>query len=329
MTTTLFVTEPGSYVRTKNGRIVVAVGDKEAVELRPSQVSAVVIMTTAATITGPTLAMLLYEKIPIHFLTGNNQPLGTATPASQRNVQRRINQSHLLLEKGRRLEFAKAFIDGKLSNSERLLARLERNRTPGLFSTQRLHFATARNRIAKAKSTDAIFGIEGSAAATYFPAFGSALRCGLEFTERSKRPPRDPGNALLSFGYTLLVGDAVAALTAAGLDPAIGLLHVPDGSRPSLACDIAEEFRAPVVDALVAHLSGTRQLAAADFEDTDFGPRLSPAARKTFLKAYEERMTESAPKNRVPLRTALHDQAEKLSSCILEKTGYTPFAWRP
>lgn len=329
MTTTLFVTEPGSYVRTKDGRIVVTVGDKEAVELRVSQVSAVVIMTTAATITGPTLAMLMVEKIPIHFMTGNNQPLGTVAPATPRNVQRRINQSHILLDKSRRIELAKAFIDGKLANTERLLARLERNRKSGYFEAPRTQFALARTKLIKAKTTDSIFGIEGSAAAAYFPAFGSALRNGLEFTERSKRPPKNPGNALLSFGYTLLISDTVAALTAAGLDPGIGFLHVPDGSRPSLACDLAEEFRAPVVDALVAHLSGTRQLAAADFEDTDFGPRLSPAARKTFLKAYEERMTEFTPKNRVGLRTALHDQAEKLSSCILEKTGYTPFAWRP
>lgn len=329
MTTTLFVTEPGSYVRTKDGRIVVTVGDKEAVELRVTQVSAVVIMTTAATITGPTLAMLMVEKIPIHFMTGNNQPLGTVAPATQRNVQRRINQSHILLDKSRKLELAKAFIDGKLANTERLLARLERNRKSGYFEAPRTQFALARTKLAKAKTTDAIFGIEGSAAAAYFPAFGSALRNGLEFTERSKRPPKNPGNALLSFGYTLLVSDTVAALTAAGLDPGIGFLHVPDGSRPSLACDLAEEFRAPVVDALVANISGMRQLGEADFEDTDFGLRLSPGARKAFIAAYEQRMMEKPGPSKPALRTALQDQAEHLSRCILEKTQYSPFAWRP
>src|SRR5689334_13392801 len=111
-----------------------------------------------------------------------------------------------------------------------------------------------------ATTRDEIMGLEGAAAREYFTAVGRAVPEQLRFAGRSRRPPLDLVNAALSFGYTILLGEAVAALAAAGLDPAIGLLHADADRRPSLALDLIEEFRPLVVDQVVITAARRDQL---------------------------------------------------------------------
>ena len=137
----------------------------------------------------------------------------------------------------------------------------------------------------RARSIESLLGHEGAAAAAYFQAFGQMLRRDFVFTVRSRRPPRDPANALLSLAYTLLTSEATSAVAGAGLDPALGMLHTPEEGRPALALDLTEEFRHAVGDRLTLHLVNNRVLSAsADFEAVpEGGVRLRAEGRKRFF----------------------------------------------
>lgn len=140
-------------------------------------------------------------------------------------------------------------------------------------------------------------GLEGYSSALYYHSFRRLLKYDLGFVSRVKRPPRDPVNSLLSFGYTLLVYGVQAAVRTVGLDPFLGFLHSTEYSKPSLALDIMEEFRPIIVDSVVLRIVNMGVLTAGDFEkaeDPDGMVRLKPEAIKTFLQYYEERVQTEA-----------------------------------
>lgn len=143
---------------------------------------------------------------------------------------------------------------------------------------------------------DRLRGMEGEAAALYFSVFDHLIRAPdpvFRWTGRSRRPPLDPMNALLSFLYTLLTHDCRSAAEAVGLDPAVGFLHRDRPGRPSLALDLMEELRAVLVDRLALSLVNRRQLRAADFETRDGGAvMMKDDARKTVLTAWQDRKKE-------------------------------------
>jgi CRISPR-associated protein Cas1 len=143
---------------------------------------------------------------------------------------------------------------------------------------------------------DTLRGVEGDAARAYFDVFNSLILAQKEdfiFTQRSRRPPLDNLNALLSFLYTLLTHEAVGALESVGLDPAVGFLHTDRPGRPSLALDLAEEFRAPMADRLALSLINRRQIQGKHFEHTaSRAVTLSAAGRREVIQAWQERKRE-------------------------------------
>lgn len=153
------------------------------------------------------------------------------------------------------------------------------------------------------------------------------------FSERRRRPPPDPVNALLSFAYALLTHDARSALEGVGLDPAVGFLHRDRPGRPSLALDLVEEFRAWFADRLVLTLINRRQLGAGDFVTEGAACRLTDAGRRTFLIAYQERKREELQHpftaERMPIGLLWHEQARLLAACLRGDLDlYPPFVAR-
>ena len=185
-----------------------------------------------------------------------------------------------------------------------------------------------------------VMGIEGETTAAYFRAFEKMLLGELKFTTRSRRPPKDPINALLSLGYTLITNELLSILCAVGFDPYIGFLHGINYGRPSLALDIVEEFRHPVVDHFTLNLINNRILTADDFEcREDNGIYLTDDARKTYFIHYEKMITNSfkypcmenhselntAPSESVSYRILFKLQSHKLMKTIQRKESYQPF----
>ena len=184
---------------------------------------------------------------------------------------------------------------------------------------------------------EALRGIEGYAAKAYFGAFTAMVRQNRDvfaFTGRSRRPPRDPINSLLSFVYTLLVNESAAACEGVGLDPQIGYLHALRPGRPALALDLMEELRAPLADRLVLTLINRNQLTPEDFVERPGGAiYLTKDARKTLLSAYQKRKQEEvfhpAVNTKAPLGLICHTQARLLARYLRgDLPAYQPFILR-
>ena len=205
-------------------------------------------------------------------------------------------------------------MDGKIANMRVALLRADR-RGPGQARADAAEtLAVARLVLADAVSIEEIMGHEGMATREYFRSWHEEFGESWGFTARERRPPPDPVNAMLSFGYTLLTHEAVAALGTAGLDPAVGFLHQARWGRPSLALDLMEEFRPLVVDAVVFRCLATGIVRPEEFETTPgLGCRMNARARQAFLAAYERRMltlfTHEPSARRVSYRAGLGMQA--------------------
>lgn len=250
--------------------------------------------------------LLLREGIDVAFFSGNGDYLGRMTGGESKAARRRLGWYALVSDPQRRVALARSVVAGKIHNQRAVLLkrqlRLRDEEVGGAL-------ARLRGLAAQAQSTPAIdqlLGVEGMAANVYFGVFGRTItNPAFRFEGRNRRPPRDPVNALLSFGYALLVSNIEKAVREASLDPYIGVLH--DGGRgaPSLALDLAEEGR-PVVDSLVLTLVNRRQLTPEDFrtplaEEMGESAELaegSPAvylgevARQVLLRAWERRLDE-------------------------------------
>jgi len=200
--------------------------------------------------------------------------------------------------------------------------------------------ANAAREALEISSLDALRGVEGEAASRYFAVIHRLVtpqtpgRDAFRMTERSRRPPRDPFNCLLSFLYAMLAHDARSACESCGLDPAVGFLHRDRPGRPSLALDLMEELRSFLCDRLVLTLINRRQVQKNDFDYLDGGAvRLTPHARKTVLAAYQNRKQEEISHpylgERVSVGLIVHLQARLLSRVIRgELDVYPAFIWK-
>jgi len=241
-------------------------------------------------------------------------------------------------------EIVRSIVIGKIANQRSVLLRGLRDHGSSFSATQAAAFADVINRQAyilrrvehERGGIDALRGAEGEAAQLYFSVFDGLIRNtepALRFAGRSRRPPLDPVNALLSFIYTLITHDCRSALESVGLDPAVGFLHRDRPGRPSLALDLMEELRPVLADRLALSLINRRQVDASDFEVRDGGAvLLTDKGRKIVLTAWQERkkeerkhpfMGETAPLGLVPFL-----QAQLLARHLRgDLDAYPPWLW--
>ena len=235
-------------------------------------------------------------------------------------------------------------VAGKILNQRTVVRRALRDHGGNATEAARTRLKACERRLSDAawRSTQSqvtvtLRGIEGEAARAYFEVFGDLVRSEepeFTFTGRSRRPPLDPVNTLLSFLYTLLVHDCRSALETVGLDPAVGFLHRDRPGRPSLALDLMEELRPVLADRLALSLINRRQLSARDFETAVSGAvMLREDARKTTLVAYQDRKKDELMhpflKERTTLGLVPFVQATLLARRLRgDLDGYPPFLWR-
>ena len=261
----------------------------------------------------------------IVWLTQRGRFKGRLAGPTTGNVLLRQAQHRALQNQGMALDIARYMVAGKLQNARSVVMRAAREAKTGtdreaLQATADVQ-AQSILKVQQATSVDTLRGVEGYGAKAYFGSFSAMVRTHketFELTSRSKRPPKDPINALLSFVYTLLANECVSACEGVGLDPQMGFLHALRPGRPALALDIMEEFRAPLADRLVLTLVNRGQIKPKDFEVRPGGSvYLTEAARKTLLAAYQKRKQEEVPHRilgtKVPLGLVPHIQARLLA----------------
>lgn len=275
------------------------------------------------------------------WLTEYGRFKGRLAGSTTGNVLLRRAQHLTLDQPEQALSIARYMVAGKLQNARSIVVRAAREAKEAkdserLSKTAQIH-ADAIRSAETAVDLDKLRGIEGYAARAYFGSFTQMVRTNRDvftMTERTRNPPRDPINTLLSFVYTLLVNECVAACEGIGLDPQMGCLHALRPGKPSLALDLMEELRAPLADRLVLTLINRGQIKPEDFTERPGGSiYLSETGRKTVLAAYQKRKQEEVAHlvvgSKVPLGLVPHTQARLLARHFRgDVPAYQPFIQR-
>lgn len=326
----LYLIEQGSVLRKTGDRLIVEKDDTELLEVECFKIDTVFLFGNVH-VTTPALTELLEHGIELALLTQGGRLKGQLTPPKAKNVLLRMAQYKQSQEPMGTIGLARTFVDAKVRNALALLTRQQRNYPERGFASYREELDRLRAALTTAETLDSLRGFEGTAARSYFAGFALACRTELSFEGRQRRPPTDPVNALLSFGYTLVGAELTSLLDAMGFDPYIGFYHQLDYGRPSLALDLLEEFRAPAVDRFVLNLVNLRTLQASDFvqDEESGGLRLDRKALGKFFRAYEghlnKEVTDKMSGAAISLRKAFRRQAERLAAHLTRGEPYTPF----
>jgi CRISPR-associated protein Cas1 len=311
MMATLYLTEPYSVVKL-DGETLRINYPAERAGRQPGKVVRVplnkveqVLVLGDITLTTSALHALCERRIGVHFLSERGRSYGSLTADWGKNSGVRLAQYRLFCDIERRFGVARQCVAGKLLNMRTLLMRSARGRDdaePLTTAAQQIRDqlrALARLPIPTVVAPDdrmnglgPLLGLEGGASAAYYGVFGMLLKGDWAFAGRVKRPPTDPVNAMLSFGYSVLTNQIVGLAHAVGLDPGLGVLHQPGFGKPALALDLIEPFRPIIVDSVVLTLINTGQIQPTDFSEELGAYRLSDTARKTFLEKLEARLSE-------------------------------------
>lgn len=317
----LYVQEPGARV-TKSGEVLVVETEESKTEVALGDVSELV-LHGPVTLTTPALGALLREQIPVTYASIGGWVLGHTVSTGHKNVAIRIAQFRTAFDERRSLAFARSLVAAKIKNSRVFLRRNfktgdEAGRDAALEALSRL-----ADRAIHAPSEAELLGIEGDAASRYFrlfsTMFGETARDFPEFSfeKRTRRPPADPVNALLSFAYTLLTRTLLTVVSAVGFDPYLGFYHRPRFGRPALALDLMEPFRPILADSTVIQAINNGEVKRDGFLAAGPAVTLKPHARRAFIAAYERRLEQEVTHPlfgyRVSMRRLLEVQARLLA----------------
>lgn len=261
--------------------------------------------------------------------------LGCMVGAKTKAHSARILAQANIQNSPRRVLIAREIVRAKILKQIVVLHRFGKRESEDYLKTAITRMRKYMALLDDTSSVEEVMGLEGASAKEYFTAYGSLFPNDLQFANRSRRPPRDPANAALSFLYTVLCGECVTAVNAAGMEPSLGILHSPDEKRPSLALDVMEEFRPLVVDQVVLNAARRNRLKLqhARTDDKGNGILLTKKGREAILHAYEERMLQvvrgSLPDFAGSIRRHLYRQAQRLAGTITnEDYEWTGMSWR-
>ncbi len=328
----LYVLARGGRVGLDGEELVVHTEGKRS-SVRLSNTSQVCLFGNVQ-LTTPALRALAERGIPVAYFSRGGWYYARVLGHEPKNVELRLAQYACAVDPQRCLELARTWTASKIRNGRTLLRRNAQAVGPVVLS----ELEQLAKKAEAAASLDALLGIEGSAARVYFQSFtgmlrGKAALGAFDWEGRSRRPPKDPINALLSFAYSLLSKDVSIALALAGLDPMLGFFHQPRFGRPALALDVMEEFRPLVADSVVLSVLNNGVVDERSFVVRAGAASLTAAGRKDFLLAWERRLdqlvTHPVFGYRISYRRVLEVQARLLGRWLLgELEALPPFRTR-
>lgn len=323
----LYLTEQGSRL-SREGHCLVVSRQGEVMARLPAGLVEQVVVFGNVSITTPALTYLLRNGVDCVFLSQEGHYFGRLISSSSRFGLLRQAQYQALADADLRLRVARSIVCGKLDNYARYLQHLHGGRADLAV------LAEMRERAAAAPDISSLRGLEGQATAAYFAALRSLVPRHLAFPRRTKRPPKDPVNSMLSLGYTLLAYVSWSAVEQVGLDVYSGFLHATVYSRPSLALDLIEEVRT-LVDDLVLVAARQGGYGWPDFQVRNGGVFLGDEARKRYLRAFQEQVLcrpipHPSQQSPVTVRRALELQARQVAEIVLgRRQTYGPLVlWR-
>lgn len=332
---TLYVTQERAWIGLEGEALRVTVGDTEQLRVPLHHLSSVVCWS-GARMSGEATAACAERGVAVVWLGWSGRFLARVEGALSNTATLRRAQYRAADDSARTLALARAFVAGKLANGRSLLRRAARTRDDDVSTLDAAadRLAVLAKTCVDARDLDQLRGTEGDGGARYFGAFDAMLGPGvLRFEKRTRRPPENEVNALLSFGYALLSTDCVSALNAAGLDPAVGFLHPERSGRPALALDLMEEMRPIMVDRMVLAMVRRAQVDAGGFERLATGEvRMTAATRKAVIVEYQQRKREEVTHPETGQEgnwgVMMHVQARMLARAIRGEAEYVPYLLR-
>ncbi|MDY6784161.1 MAG: CRISPR-associated endonuclease Cas1 [Cyanobacteriota bacterium] len=328
---TLYVSQQGCYIALQQEQLLVKRQQNILTQIQLPLLEQVLIfgksqMTTQA------IRACLSRNIPVVYLSRTGYCYGRTLAINRGYRQLARYQQELTF--GDRITVARAIVATKLSNSRTLLQRYARSQNSDRVRlvVQSLDYLIEKAR--RADSLEQLMGYEGAGAASYFSAFGECLQGeDFEFVARSRRPPGNPVNAMLSFGYQVLWNHLLALIEVQGLDPYRACLHQGSDRHAALASDLLEEFRAPLIDSLILWITNSRVIKATqDFEYRDGGCFLNDSGRKKYLRTFLQRMEEPVQTRNTstqPRWDLLMQQVKEFRQFVYQPSlGYQPYKIR-
>lgn len=333
----LYILTENSYLYCENGTICVKVGGTEKVRIPAHTVESIICLCNT-TVSTPFIGFCGENKIALSFHGDNGKFYGRIYGAVSGNVLLRQKQYDLIGKPGS-AEIVRNILHGKLLNSRNTIMRAARGTSADCETELRnaaLLLTEQSELLNSADSIDSMRGIEGAAANIYFRVFDKMLKAGNEdmmFVKRSRRPPENRVNALLSFVYMLLKNDMQSALESVGIDPAAGYLHTLRPGRPSMALDMMEELRSPLCDRFVISLINLKQIKSDSFVAEGGVYCLKDDARRLVIKEWQTRKKESIMhpflKEKIAIGLIPYCQSMLLARHLRgDMDGYPPFVWR-
>ncbi len=347
MTESLYIMEPGSYLRREGETLKVVNGDTVTAEIPANGLKKLILMGYVS-MSGYVMDYLIKKRIETVFMTPTGRFRARLAIDEHKHVTLRMSQYSQLGDKLVAAQTASRIVAGKIENMYRFL--LMRGRQ---YESDDLKLAAAKLKslcavVRNSSGLEHIRGIEGASGNIYFNNFPHLIKNqDFFFKGRNRRPPLDPVNAMLSFVYTLLTNEVLSAIKTCGLDPYLGSLHEIDYGRPSLACDLVEEYRSYLGDRLVLGLINRRLVHPDDFVfrtpvKTEFADEddmkqsrpveMKPAVNRTFVAAYEEMMNRSIfyppIEKKITYRWLIYQQVKQFGNSLeTPDVSYQPFIW--
>jgi CRISPR-associated protein Cas1 len=333
---TLYVTTQGAYLAKDGETVLVRVDGETRLRVPIHNLGGIVCFGNVSA--SPfLLGFCARRDVAVSFLTERGRFLARVLGSTSGNVLLRREQYRRADDPNASADIARAIVTAKVANSRTLLQRALRDHAGADAEALKracIRLAQLLGDLQRTPELDSIRGVEGMAARVYFEVFDQLILHQKEdfaFNGRSRRPPLDNVNALLSFGYTLLRHDVEAALESVGLDPAVGFLHRDRPGRPGLALDLMEEFRPFLVDRLALSLINLKQVKGSGFTRSETGGVwMDDGTRKEVLVAYQKRKQDEITHPFLGEKTTVgllfHLQALLMARYLRgDLDGYPPF----
>lgn len=345
--TVLYVTEPGAVVRYEAGSLTVWREEepdqddaprrrRKLAALEPHRLEALVLLGNTH-ITANAMKLCAANRVAVALLDAGGNLAARVLPPQDRTADLRLQQYALHHDQAERLIRARAIVFAKIANARAVLESIRANHASDTLAKAIAGLKEAEQQVGTRDAVADLLGAEGHAARQYFAGLTEAFRGDIAFTGRARRPPPDPANAMLSFAYVLLSNRITGLLEARGLDPCLGFFHELRPGRPSLALDLLEELRQPVVDRLVLRLCNLKRIRPAHFEpdlERPGGVRLTVEGRRTFLEEWEAHLAKPLREeavdidDRLDVHRLLRRQVDRFVADLRGGEPYRPFRFR-
>lgn len=325
----IYIREQGAYVHKSGERIVVTKNSDKILEMPLIHIESIAVFGNVQ-ISTQVLTMFMENGIDISYFSFSGKYLGHIVSENSKNIFLRMKQNSIYQEEAKRIAIAKKIVWNKIDNQISLIENYRWKDKEHDWKKQAKQLKQLQESLKERETINEILGIEGICSNIYFDNFAKMFKGDLKFEGRNRRPPKDPINIILSLAYTMLTKEIGNIVDAEGFESYLGFLHEVRYGRKSLALDLVEEFRQPIVDRLVLVLFNKNMITKYEFEYLEDGSiTLNENGLKKFYTEYERWINGTNTISGVEsFRKCIQEQVASLKRAILKEEEYIPYNWR-